>query len=170
MNQVYYAEEFISPQYCQHLINFFEKHKSDHGFVFSDRLCINVSSMFHTLSNDDNLNEVDILKKLYGKIEQNIAKIDPDTFVNYAHLVRRDQGASQDAHTDFDHHTWTSVLYLNDNFKGGQTRVETHEFEPDQGSMITFQGKYLEHEVYPVTEGSRYTVLVWYKTLNFSNQ
>lgn len=64
---------------------------------------------------------------------------------------------------------WTCILYLNDNYNGGQTYFppsETfpigHEHPPQAGEGLLFQGLYLEHGVETVRRGPRHTISMWF--------
>lgn len=65
---------------------------------------------------------------------------------------------------------WTLILYLNDDFKGGETYFPdqgTH-YTPTEGTGLLFQGIYLNHGVNKVRRDSRRTMSTWYTT-DFSN-
>lgn len=70
---------------------------------------------------------------------------------------------------------WTVILYINghedsvESFRGGETYFP-HEgptgqiMTPVRGTGIAFRGIDLEHGVYPVRRGSRYTISQWYSS------
>lgn len=72
-------------------------------------------------------------------------------------------GASMGPHTDgYDGHSnlaFSSVLYLNDNYEGGEINFPNHniKIKPKKGSLIIFpsQDPFI-HEVKPVLSGDRY--------------
>jgi hypothetical protein len=74
------------------------------------------------------------------------------------------------AHRDMQAGEWglcTSVLYLNDNFDGGQTFItkstgERVEVQPKPGRVVAYNGHKLEHGVTQVSNGLRYTLPIWY--------
>ena len=58
---------------------------------------------------------------------------------------------------------WTCILYLNDNFQGGQTYVPGGEiYEPVEGAGLLFQGIYIEHGVHKVRRHPRHTISFWF--------
>jgi hypothetical protein len=58
---------------------------------------------------------------------------------------------------------WTCILYLNDNFQGGQTYVPNGEcYEPIEGAGLLFQGIYIEHGVHRVRRHPRHTISFWF--------
>ena len=104
-----------------------------------------------------------IIKKLYEKLITFAKDIDPNITVNYFEIVRWPTGESQGNHIDFDYHPHTSIIYLNDNFEGGVTRVGDVFFKPKKGTLISFEGNKINHEVLKITEGVRYTIPCWYR-------
>lgn len=101
-----------------------------------------------------------LLKKLNFFVESE-AK---NTFVNYSQIVKWPAGESQGRHKDFDHHTYTSILYLNDQYEGGHTVVGDKIIKPTKGKIVLFDGNNTEHRVLPITSGTRYTNATWYVT------
>ena len=64
---------------------------------------------------------------------------------------------------------YATVLYINDNFKGGELFFPDHDIiiEPKAGSLCVFDGsKNLKHGVKTVTKGTRYSIplFVWDNT------
>tara|TARA_B100000809_G_C15037844_1_gene494436 strand:+ start:125 stop:715 length:591 start_codon:yes stop_codon:yes gene_type:complete len=61
------------------------------------------------------------------------------------------------------------TLLLNDEFKGGDLQIRTMELEDTdkytpklvQGSMIFFPS-FIEHQITPITEGTRYSLVCWF--------
>lgn len=160
---VYIKDNFLSNNECQNLIDFFDKHHASIGTVFDDRKLINIQVASVELSNDKAKNDADYLKFFQKKLDVNIHSIEPRAFINYATIACRSIGNFQLGHLDFDYHEYTSIIYLNDDFEGGETRVGTEIIKPKKGTILTFQGNVIEHEVLPIIKGTRYNVLVWYK-------
>ena len=62
---------------------------------------------------------------------------------------------------------WTLILYLNDDFRGGETyfpEQNNYVHTPVAREGLLFQGLYHEHGVYPVRRGSRHTISQWFST------
>lgn len=58
---------------------------------------------------------------------------------------------------------WTCILYLNDDFRGGETYVPNGEtYKPEACSGLLFQGIYIPHGVSKVRRNSRHTVSFWF--------
>jgi hypothetical protein len=61
--------------------------------------------------------------------------------------------------------TVSCIVYLNDNFEGGQHYFNylDIEYTPKAGDILMFPSNYMAaHEVRPIISGSRYTYLGWY--------
>ena len=62
---------------------------------------------------------------------------------------------------------WTLILYLNENFRGGETYFpdqENYVHKPVAREGLLFQGLYHKHGVYPVRRNSRHTISMWFST------
>tara|TARA_R100001086_G_C11752623_1_gene235823 strand:- start:98 stop:595 length:498 start_codon:yes stop_codon:yes gene_type:complete len=105
-----------------------------------------------------------VFKILLRKLNFFVNKYVKNTFLNYSQIVKWPTGEYQDEHIDFDHHTFTSILYLNDNFEGGQTVVGDKIIKPEKGKIIFFNGNQIKHKVLPIESGTRYTNPTWYIT------
>jgi predicted 2-oxoglutarate/Fe(II)-dependent dioxygenase YbiX len=55
----------------------------------------------------------------------------------------------------------SSLIYLNDNFTGGETYVGKKIFKPEQGAALIFKSNVL-HGVTKVKEGVRGTIASWF--------
>ena len=109
--------------------------------------------------------DIDFLKHIYSRITAHIYEKDSNTFVNYFEIVEWPVNAFQETHLDISYHTYTSIIYLNDDFFGGETRVGHHEINPERGKILTFTGNQIEHSVNEIKKFTRYTMPVWYKTI-----
>lgn len=58
------------------------------------------------------------------------------------------------SHTSY----WTYLVFLNDNFEGGELVLEDKIITPVKNQMIIFSGK-LKHKVNNVVNGNRYTLI-----------
>lgn len=86
---------------------------------------------------------------------------------NGLYLVRWTEGKGMPLHVDdlgSGNEQISAVIYLNDDYEGGQISFPTHDLEisPDTGDLIIFPGNLnYAHEVKPVISGNRYTVPIW---------
>jgi len=57
------------------------------------------------------------------------------------------------------------IIYLNDNYEGGEIKFETHDLsiKPKTGDLVVFPGNmHYAHEVTKVLSGDRYTLPIWF--------
>ncbi|WP_394825533.1 hypothetical protein [Pendulispora albinea] len=81
-------------------------------------------------------------------------------------LVIWPEGSEQPEHVDtyFPDTSFSAILYLNENFEGGETFFidPAHRILPQVGALLAFDGATLEHGVGRVTRGTRYTNAMWF--------
>lgn len=82
-----------------------------------------------------------------------------DTYSN----IQKKHGTEEDTPS----REWTVILYLNDEFGGGETYFpdqDNYVHKPTAGEGILFQGLYNLHGVVPVRRCSRHTISMWFTT------
>ena len=55
------------------------------------------------------------------------------------------------------------LLYLNDNFEGGETIIGGQIIKPKKGRGVLFTNGKLLHSVCKIKKGTRYVLPIWYK-------
>ena len=103
-------------------------------------------------------------KILLSKLTFFVKKYFIDACINYSQITEWPTNEFQNSHIDFDHHSHTSVLYLNDDYEGGDTVVGDKVIVPKKGKIILFEGNKIEHKVLKIKSGTRYTNSTWYIT------
>ena len=54
------------------------------------------------------------------------------------------------------------LLFLNDDYEGGEFIVTDKEYKPSKGSAIVFPSNFMfPHEVKKVTKGERWSIISW---------
>ena len=159
MTDVVVVENFLSSDECNRLIEIHKKLLMHRGKIHNETEVLNVMYMM-ACDNEDDI----FVKYIYGKITDHIKAIDKGSFINYFEVVKWKEGLSMSKHFDFDFHAWTSVIYLNDDYKGGETVVGDKEVVPLKRKIVTFQGVSVLHWVNTILKGDRYTVPVWYRS------
>jgi|TARA_B110000263_G_C15218264_1_gene468603 hypothetical protein len=89
----------------------------------------------------------------------------PNAFPDYMQVVRRAPGASLGSHIDFEDRVYSSIIYLNDDFSGGETTVGDRTIKPEIGKCIGFYGSHVQHELHEVRDNSRYILITWFRDL-----
>ena len=164
----YYDELFLKEDLCSYIIDWFEESwdnlPSDYKKVYRTTKCIMLNKL---ISNPDNIPNV--FKKIWSDINYHGRKFDERNYVNHIDIVKWPPGEKQKTHKDVSIYKNTSIVYLNDDFDGGETRVNDMIIKPKTGKIITFSGSENEHEVLEVKNGDRYTLAVWYGDDDSSN-
>jgi hypothetical protein len=159
MTDVVEIENFLSNDECNRLIEIHKKLFASQGWLHNETEVLDCMFMLPSQSEDDIFG-----RYIHGKITEHIKAIDKSSFINFFQIVRWKEGLFMPSHFDFDFHTWTSVIYLNDEYKGGETVVGEKEVAPLKGKIVTFQGVSVLHSVNAISQGDRYTVPVWYRS------
>ena len=56
----------------------------------------------------------------------------------------------------------TALVYLNDDYEGGEFIVAEKTFKPRKGSSIVFPSNFMfPHEAKVVTKGTRWSIIAW---------
>ena len=159
--KVYEYKNFLKPIECKYFINkhsqFFNPTNDKRTFYHRKTEVINIFPFSNTQTRFTYES-----KKLNGRLDFTMKKIDEEVMVNYFQMVRWPKNSFQAKHIDFINHCYTSIIYLNDNFEGGETVVEKRKIQPKQGLMVLFAGNHTLHGVNKIKKGNRYTIPCWY--------
>jgi hypothetical protein len=106
-----------------------------------------------------------ILRQVYCKLIKTIKNVNDKLFISHTEIVKWPTNTAQGAHFDFSFAPCTTILYLNDNYEGGETFLEKKIITPKKGNLIFFKGKTIEHGVKKITKGTRYTIPCWWDSI-----
>jgi hypothetical protein len=146
-------DEFISKDNCKKLIKLYKNNKNK---VKKFR---NVFPLALDINKDLN---VELINKIHY-----VSAIINNSVIDWAQIVYWPKGSFQNLHLDnaSKETTLSSICYLNDGFKGGQTYFEDGTiFSPKTGRALFFDGKYYLHGVKEVLSKDRYVLAIWYKS------
>ena len=107
-----------------------------------------------------------VINEALHLITNTASKYYSDVELDWAQIVEWPVGASQGFHLDkaSDKTTLSSITYLNNNFRGGETVfADGTKVAPVIGRTVFFDGIKYEHGVYAVSGASRFTIPIWYK-------
>tara|TARA_Y100000310_G_C20539280_1_gene742414 strand:+ start:279 stop:821 length:543 start_codon:yes stop_codon:yes gene_type:complete len=86
-------------------------------------------------------------------------------------INRYPEGGFMSKHVDNIHHSHgqqygypqaSILLYLNDNYEGGEFYIAEKKFKPEKGSAIIFPSNFMyPHEAKTITKGFRWSVVSW---------
>ena len=170
---IYEIQNFLDDETCDMLIQY---------FVSSKKRTIGQENEFfkgRTLSpseicDDDIKMRMEIFK---SKALQSISRLFHENcvFLEFWDLVHWSKGIKMEPHADniypdrspntCPHRDYSSICYLNHNYKGGHTFFvyENKTCIPEKGKIIFYpSGLQFTHGVSKVTEGNRYTLASWY--------
>ena len=139
---------FLNKKECKNFIDFYKKNKA--------------SKFFNTFTLPLEPEEhKDLIQKL-----NSVTKKLNNSVVDYLQIVEWPApNIGQQLHFDtgFLHTTLSSIIYLNDEFKGGHTCFEDKtSFSPVTGRAIFFDGQYFKHGVSSIKKNNRYTIATWF--------
>ena len=141
-------DNFLSKDECSFLIDFYKTNeKKSHTFrdVYPLTLKLNDPSISFLIEKQNKIS------KLFN------------SKINWFEIVKWPVNSEHVLHFD-ERTTCTSIVYLNDNFEGGQTYYEDNTiFQPARGRGLFFNGNYYKHGVKKVSKNTRYVVASWYK-------
>jgi|TARA_R100001163_G_scaffold20918_1_gene17997 hypothetical protein len=148
-------DKFLLEEDCNKLIDYYKDNESKSAYGYHGNFPIKLSSDNEQFKHFiDNLNYV--------------AKTLSKSQIDWMEIVRWPKNSSQQYHWDdaSPYTTLSSIVFLNDNYEGGQTNYQEGTiFRPKQGRALFFDGKHYRHGVKKVENGERYTVATWYKLL-----
>ena len=155
--QIY--DKFLKPDECNSLINFYknrEEHSNECAAEWYGTWPLSITDSWK-----------DVHEKLNGQ-----ARDINNSVTDYVQIVRWPVGSSQPSHHDIahEHTTLTSIVYLNEDFGGGETYfTDGLVIEPRIGRAVFFDGQFYEHGVNTIRllsgpfGNERYTISAWYK-------
>lgn len=137
-------------------------YESDVDLLLSKAVNKSLSSYVERLSNllifndNTNISNIGIPTNLISE-QYSINKYYPDQFYEW-HV---DQGFSSE-NIDIFSRVFSVLIYLNDDFEGGNTEFTFGHIVPKQGSCLVFPSNFLfAHRASPVLSGQKYSVAAW---------
>jgi len=147
-------DNFIDKNECESLINFYRSYFPAYGRHFAGTQLID---LWHLK------NKFEFINALSKKFMDHIRPINDKVVIDYFEIVQRFPNTSMNGHFDFAHQKYTSVIYLNDDYEGGETIIENKKFTPKTGKIITFEGPKMFHGISMIEKTSRFAMPIWYK-------
>lgn len=114
----------------------------------------------HPLTIDsDNL----LVKDIVNKITDKCKKFDDNIKLQNLEIVEWPFNSWMDPHVDDNlNDVFASIVYLNDNFFGGQTAFDNFQIDAKLGRLLIFSNRHYRHSVRRVKFNTRYTLAAWY--------
>ena len=170
-----YYEDVVPDELCWNILNY--------DFMFQPSSYSNHKEVTASSKNRVNMDEVWVknnsiwYKKLKISFELAIKKYS-ETFPLFSvqHITdfrinRYSEDGYMSKHCDNIHHSHgqkygfpqvSSLLFLNDNYEGGEFVVADEVYNTKKGSGIIFPSNFMfPHEVKPITKGTRWSIITW---------
>ena len=98
-------------------------------------------------------------------------RFDLELVADQAEIQNHNVNSSSDLHIHNDlgreHIKYNSLLYLNDNFDGGQFITKNGiNIKPEKGMLTFFDGQQVHHGVKKVLKNDRKTIIFWWRNKN----
>ena len=138
---IHREDNFLQKEHCDYLIKVFNK---SNPLAYRDTFIINYVDQ----------NVLDKVCHVFNKYNLE----NPDNM----ELVKWPTNSKMDLHYDVGDR-FAFIIYLNDNFKGGETIIDGVTITPKIGRLVLFSNSVYKHEVKKITNGTRYTLITWYK-------
>jgi hypothetical protein len=153
---------FFHDKLCQAFIDLY-KNNDEAKQVFNNKKVLRLYDL---------INQEEIVKQLIPYMyDYCVNKISTNLYIKNMEVVEWNEGQGMDWHRDYPIYKGTSIIFLNDDFEGGElitasdpaeSMVETRKInKPQKGSVISFKDV-VWHKVNPVIKGKRYTLAIWY--------
>ena len=99
----------------------------------------------------------------YGIIERICKDFGIQSTLDNLEIVKREKGSLMENHYD-EGDALAFILYLNDDFQGGETVFENDTvIKPKTGRLLVFSNSVFLHKVNEIKEGTRYVIAGWFK-------
>lgn len=139
-----YIPNFLSNPECEYYIDLFKS---------------NDIEFMEWIQTYNKFGDDDVLKFYYNDLTEN--KFETDKFPNYIFKTLRIQMVNESIDQCKAPHThvnpWSFVIFLNENFIGGELVFDNIEYEPKTGDMVYFSGE--ERHKLNNCVGDRYTLI-----------
>ena len=161
-------KNFFNLEECNELINNFKENVPHHE-AFRDTIVLRLEKVAPRLERIPWLVQGSPaplkLERIPLKLIRTLQK-DFNITLNYSQIVHWPNGSFMKRHCDsVPGNNFTSLCYLNDNFKGGRTLFQHKNSNPKMGKVLVFNGEKIEHGVEKVI-GDRFTYISWWKKNN----
>ena len=157
MSLIYLEDNFITRGQSMSII---DHYKSNLNSVYNHNLTYPLPINLDKCSNS-------LIQTITNKITYKCKMFDNNVEIQNLEIVKWPFNSRLNYHIDEDlDDVFAAILYLNDNFWGGQTAFDTFQIIPKIGRLLIFSNRHYKHSVRRVKFNSRYTLSAWYvKTL-----
>ena len=153
MSLIYLEDNFISREQSRYIINYYKTHLDS----------VNQYNLTYPLSI---LNTTDYsLKTISDRILSICKRFKNDVDLDNLEIVKWPVKSHMKFHKDTKTgDVFASILYLNDNYIGGNTAFDSFQVDPKVGRLLIFSNSQYKHHVTKVIGKHRYALSFWYNT------
>ena len=191
---IYIEDNFISSSQCQEIINYtneslgimtavghsedtiptFEPQEDYYDFAEHHARQDEILDDANYQGHADFLNTKEETSEFYTKVVDKVTRVcksfDDRANPDYVGVIRWSPGTFMKPHYDSSakegiYDLFAALLYLNDDFEGGRTLLESKKIEPEVGKVIVFISNKMKHGVEKV-KGGRFTYISWWRSSN----
>ena len=147
-------DDFLTEDECDFLIDYYKKYPDKQTYDATLFLLMKDTSLF-------DLRKSWIRYRYLKRIIKEFC-----LKLNYDQIVFWPPSSFKDMHKDGlidKNNDWTSVCYLNDDYEGGKTMIESDLIKPRKGRLVVFPSKKMSHGVSLVKRIPRYTYIAWWQ-------
>lgn len=177
-NLIYKYDNIIEDIYCNNIFNYYKKNHTNNINDTSLLPWFEGNTLYwNFLKTTEIKNEIDKCRTIITNLVRESYGV--DVYPNVTTMVMWKEGKSMAIHKDNGYEndknvlhmrTYTSVMYLNDNFEGGETIIlkeNSNETEyickPKKGSVLIFKSDdSCLHGVKKIEKGERLTLSMWF--------
>ncbi|MAL47047.1 2OG-Fe(II) oxygenase [Hyphomonas sp.] len=167
-----YLKNFASKSHCNQILTYLRQHTSQTYNLDNTRPWFENNNIFYEKIEDPYIKNLvrNYIIKLSSAATLHFKE---EIYPHYTDLVLWNKGKFMEGHVDDGQGSddeirkilkprhVSSLIYLNDNFTGGETYVGKKIFKPQQGAALIFKSNAL-HGVTKVKEGVRGTIASWF--------
>jgi hypothetical protein len=141
---IYIDKNFLSKADCDKIIQFYLQN-TDRVFQYRDTYPLNIEK----------------ISQVTDKIEKICMSLNSDVKLSLCQIVQWPKSSKMDWHYD-EGDLFSAILYLNDDYRGGQTIFQNYTCDPKVGKLVIFSNSTIKHCVKEITSGTRYTLSFWF--------
>ena len=142
---IYIDKNFLDEKSCKDIIDFYNQN-SDKVYQYRDTYPLTLSA----------------ISSVTDKIEKICKTLNENSILHTCQIVKWPCGSKMKPHFDPDEDIFAAVVYLNDEYIGGETYFENYKCSPSIGKLVIFSSNKILHQVSEVKEGTRYTLALWF--------
>ena len=175
---IYIEENFISLDECQKFIDLSKSNKKEISYVMGQQSVEhpyithlewkNHGASYYNGDVDTTVPSLD--EEVVTRVNSICKNFDSNANLDYVGVVRWPIGTFMKPHVDDnDVHKpdmFAAMLYLNDDFEGGNTVFHDLVVKPEVGKLIIFSNSQYLHYVTKVESDERFVLSFWYNSLN----